>query len=38
MSLNSQGVRHGYCWDARLLRVEGEGYAGVSEVRLISSP
>ena len=32
-----QGVRHRYCWDARLLRVEGEGYAGISEVRSLLS-
>ena len=32
-----QGVRHRYRWDARLLRVEGEGYAGISEVRSLLS-
>ena len=32
-----QGVRHRYRWDARLLRVEGEGYAGISEVRPLLS-
>ena len=32
-----QGVCHRYRWDARLLRVEGEGYAGISEVRSLLS-